>query len=264
MPNKKHKNTMPLVSIIVPTYNREKLIGETIERVFSQSYTNWELIIVNDGSVDNTVEIIQEFKTDKIRLFTIPHSGKIAKVRNYGMKFANGKYIAVLDSDDLWRDDKLEIQVTCFQSDNKIKYILSSGEQFGINPVKVPIYESYIGNLFKLLVIEQKYPILTSSLIFDVIASKEVGNLNESWGGVADINYIYHLAYLFTGAYIGERLVHYRKHEGNRHLIYKNTMPEMLEMYRCLHENGMLSEPQAENLSNNIIKKIRDEELNDD
>ena len=100
-----------LVSIIVPTYNRGHLIGETIQSVIDQSYKNWELIIVDDGSKDNTKERIEGFNDDRLRYYFIEHCGIIGAVRNRGMNNARGEYIAFLDSDDLWQPDKLDYQL---------------------------------------------------------------------------------------------------------------------------------------------------------
>ena len=94
----------PLVSIITPLYNSEKFISETIESVLAQTYTNWEMLIVNDCSKDNGAKIVEEYvkKDKRIKLFNNEKNLGGAGTRNRAIKEARGKYIAFLDSDDLW------------------------------------------------------------------------------------------------------------------------------------------------------------------
>ena len=101
-----------MVSIIMPSYNTDKYIAESIESVLSQTYQNWELIIVDDCSTDNTDTVVQKFINDsRILYFKNKHNNGAAFSRNYGLKVAKGKWIAFLDSDDLWTPDKLEKQI---------------------------------------------------------------------------------------------------------------------------------------------------------
>ena len=101
-----------LVSIIVPAYNVEKYIVETMESVRQQTYPHWELLLVEDGSSDKTVSVIEEYIRHKgeqrIRLIRQPQNMGAAKARNRGVKEAVGRYIAYLDADDLWKAEKLE------------------------------------------------------------------------------------------------------------------------------------------------------------
>lgn len=104
-----------LVSIIVPVYNAEKYILETIASVQAQDYENWELLLVEDRSKDNTVAVVEQFlkeKPDKrVCLVRQPENGGAAKARNRGLKEAQGRYIAFLDADDKWEPDKLSKQM---------------------------------------------------------------------------------------------------------------------------------------------------------
>lgn len=101
-----------LVSIIMPSYNTGQFIKESIESVLAQSYQNWELIIVDDCSTDNTDEIVNQYLIDKrIRYIKNPKNCGAAVSRNHALREANGKWIAFLDSDDLWEPDKLQKQI---------------------------------------------------------------------------------------------------------------------------------------------------------
>lgn len=103
----------PLVSVIMPSYNAEKYIKEAIESVIAQTYKNWELFVIDDGSTDRTAEIARSYaeKDSRIILHRNSHNMGTAKTRNTGIKLANGEWIATLDSDDMWHPEKLEIQL---------------------------------------------------------------------------------------------------------------------------------------------------------
>ncbi len=101
-----------LVSIIMPSYNTAEYIAESIQSVLSQSYTGWELIVVDDCSTDNTDEVIEPYLTDgRIKYYKNEKNSGAAVSRNHALREAKGKWIAFLDSDDLWMPDKLEKQI---------------------------------------------------------------------------------------------------------------------------------------------------------
>jgi glycosyltransferase involved in cell wall biosynthesis len=101
----------PLITVVIPTYNRGLLLRKAVASVLAQTYTHWELIVVDDGSTDDTAEIIHSLKDSGILLLALPHSGNIASLRNAGAKKGSGEWIAFLDSDDEWVSNKLEIQL---------------------------------------------------------------------------------------------------------------------------------------------------------
>ncbi|WP_316634768.1 glycosyltransferase family 2 protein [uncultured Flavobacterium sp.] len=115
-----------LVSIIVPTYNTEKFIGLTLQSVKNQIYQNWEMILVDDASTDNTVKIINDFaeKDSRIKLFRLAKNSGNGFARNVALEKATGKYIAYLDADDLWFSTKLEKQIQ-FLKDNNLPFTFS-------------------------------------------------------------------------------------------------------------------------------------------
>lgn len=115
-----------LVSIITPTYNAEKYIRQTLQSVLDQSYQNWEMILADDASTDNTVVIIEEFaqKDNRIKLFKLSENCGNGFTRNVALEEASGKYIAYLDADDLWFPDKLEKQIQ-FLKTNSLYFTFS-------------------------------------------------------------------------------------------------------------------------------------------
>lgn len=107
-----------LVSIIMPSYNTTSFIEETIQSVIAQTYTDWELLIVDDRSTDDTVKIVSAIHDDRIRLFRNDKNSGAALSRNKALREAKGKWVAFLDSDDLWLPDKLEKQIAFMEKHN--------------------------------------------------------------------------------------------------------------------------------------------------
>lgn len=108
-----------LVSIITPSYNAEKLIGRTIQSVLDQTYTHWEMIVIDDCSKDSTRAVVSAYaeKDSRIRLVALEkNNGAPAAPRNIGVQHASGKWVAFLDADDIWHPRKLELQVSALQA----------------------------------------------------------------------------------------------------------------------------------------------------
>lgn len=154
-----------LVSIVVPVYNAENYIESTVESVKNQTYDNWELILVENGSTDGTVEILKNFRDERIHCIFAEGNIGAARARNLGVKNATGRFVAYIDADDLWLEDKLAKQ---------IEYMTREGIGFGFTGyefgdenavptgriVKVPERISYKQAL-------KNTTIFTSTVIFD-------------------------------------------------------------------------------------------------
>lgn len=172
--------TNHLVSIVVPSFNHGRFISKMIDSVLLQSYKNWELIIVDNNSTDDTDEIISSYRDNRIRIFKINNNGIIAISRNKGIKKAKGDWIAFLDSDDAWFPDKLE---KCLQVaekadliyHNMILYLadqdILSKRIIKSRKLKQPIFKDLLirGNT-----------ILNSSVIVRKCLLEKVGSLNEN------------------------------------------------------------------------------------
>jgi len=136
----------PMVSVIMPAYNAEKYIGESIESVIGQTYTNWELIIVDDGSTDKTSEIIKQYQVNNNRVFYIyQENARQGYAKNNGIKHSKGSYIAFIDADDLWLCHKLEICINeiqngkydlvftdCLLFEDRLPYDISTLKNMGV------------------------------------------------------------------------------------------------------------------------------------
>ena len=118
-----------LVSVIMPTYNCGNFIDKTIDSVINQTYKNWEIIIVDDCSTDNTEEVVKKYQIDeRIKYYKLSTNSGAAVARTEAMKKATGNYMAFLDSDDLWTKDKLEKQLK-FMIDNNYNFTCTAYEQ---------------------------------------------------------------------------------------------------------------------------------------
>ncbi|WP_342135315.1 glycosyltransferase family 2 protein [Providencia rettgeri] len=104
--------TQELVSIIMPCYNAEQYIKDSINSVLNQTYPHFELIIIDDLSTDNSINIINSFSDNRIKLIQLTQNGGAGVARNTGIEAAQGRFIAFLDSDNLWRPNKLEVQLS--------------------------------------------------------------------------------------------------------------------------------------------------------
>lgn len=112
----------------MPAYNAGKYIGESISSVLKQTYTNWELIVVDDGSADNTASIVNEFiKNDPRIIYFSQNRGRQGKARNLAITNSKGYYLAFLDADDIWVENKLQLQLDILKSRPEIELICSQG-----------------------------------------------------------------------------------------------------------------------------------------
>ncbi len=139
-----------LVSIIMPNYNSDLFIAESIESIFAQTYENWELILVDDLSTDNSINVIETLIADdkRIKLIKLSKNSGPAVARNIAIKESKGRYIAFLDSDDLWMPEKLSKQLIFMQKHNitlsfTSYYHIEEDSETIINSIRVPSKVDY-------------------------------------------------------------------------------------------------------------------------
>lgn len=114
----------PLISVIIPCYNSEEWIIDSLQSIYNQTYKNFEVIIVDDGSDDNTQQVVEQF--DASIIYKYQENKGPAAARNLGGKLANGEYIAFLDSDDLWEENKLQKQISYINANKEVDLILTN------------------------------------------------------------------------------------------------------------------------------------------
>ena len=120
----------PKVSIIMPTYNRAELIAETINSVQDQTYPNWELIIVDDGSDDHTKHVVDSIADHRIKFLEAGRTGIVGRIKNMAIEKSTGSLLAFIDSDDLWHPSKLEKQVNALSGYTEAGFCLVNGYNF--------------------------------------------------------------------------------------------------------------------------------------
>jgi glycosyltransferase involved in cell wall biosynthesis len=234
-----------LVSIVLPTYNRAGLIGETIQSVIDQSYPQWELIIIDDGSSDDTKERIALFEDERIQYHFFEHTGILGKVRNAGMRLAKGDYIAFLDSDDIWLPHKLEFQLSLLTKYPQASFVFGHGVQFGEGAIAPPELEDlFIGNIFLPQLLEEKFIVYPSTFFFQQEILNTVGYVNEQLSG-GDNDFFFRMASRYEGVFIGEKLVKIRRHNQNisseRELIFSR---ENIELIHGFYKEKLLTRKQ--------------------
>lgn len=102
---------MPIVSVVIPTYDRRALLLQAVESVRAQTFAAWELIVADDGSTDGSAEAVEALHDPRIRVLRLPRAGRAAVARNAGVRAARGEWVALLDSDDVWEPHKLAVQL---------------------------------------------------------------------------------------------------------------------------------------------------------
>lgn len=209
IPNKKEA----LVSIVVPIFNTEEFLPYAIRSVLSQSYKNWELLLLNDGSEGNAREVMEHFYDPRIKYFEHSNKGPAA-TRNRGMRESLGSYIAFLDSDDVWNYDKLAKQMALFNKDPRVGVVYSQRET--VNRY-AEVISGYQPKLYKGMVLNRLWVdnfVCMSSAIIHRRVVETIGYFDENLRMSEDFDYWLRVAYKFPFAYINEPLVKYRKHEG--------------------------------------------------
>ena len=123
---------LPKISVIIPAYNSEKTIKHTIQSVLNQTFTNFELIIINDGSQDSTLEVVTQIQDSRIKVFSYSNAGGNVS-RNRGLDRAVGEFVSFLDADDLWTPDKLQCQLKALQENVTTKVAYSWTDYINAN-----------------------------------------------------------------------------------------------------------------------------------
>lgn len=226
---------MPEVSVVIPLYNAEKYIGYAIDSVLSQSFNDWEIIVIDDCSTDKGPEIVNAYKEklpNKIYLYISEKNSGPAFSRNRGVELARGKYIAFLDSDDLWLPTKLATQMNVLKTTGAELVCTSrkliNEEGFDLSQtISVPEHFSYR----KL----QKHNFITCS---SVICQKDALKLHPMQKGMWHEDYLCWLKIIgdgFIGSGVVTPLVLYRIVEGS---LSRNITKSLKMTYNVHRENG--------------------------
>ncbi|WP_100639765.1 glycosyltransferase family 2 protein [Marinobacter salexigens] len=205
-----------LVSVIVPVYNRAHLVAETIESILLQSYKSVEIVLINDGSTDNSLAVLREYESrfpDRIRVIDQPNQGQII-ARNNGIKRARGKYIAFLDSDDLWIENKLEWQIPLFSEGVGLVYggvelINEYGDTTGFDPCDAAIQ----GEIYPQLLVKNR--MTGGSVVVLREALEKVGVFDPEFSAAENWDLWLRICKEYQARLVDKPVVKYRLHQNN-------------------------------------------------
>ena len=217
-----------MISILMPIYNVENYVKESIESILNNSYKNFELIIVNDGSNDNSIDIIKQFSDSRIKLFQKENSG-LVETLNYGIQKCNSSIIMRMDGDDVIHNEKIERQLKPFKKSKSILmgtlgYLIDSKGRIKGN-IDLPLDQKTI--IKSMLKISAGF--IHPSVMFYKDAVLKVGGYNYNFTHAEDFDLFLRLSKIGKISNIEERLIYIRKHEKNVSLLnaekqIKNTI----------------------------------------
>lgn len=243
---------MSNVSIILPTYNRAHCIKKAVESVLRQTYSQWELLVVDDGSTDDTEAIIAAYAASdhRVRYYRQPSNKGVSAARNEGIRQARYDYIAFQDSDDVWHEDKLEKQMRVFSEnpDVGLVYCAIQGTRQDGREVLIPdqsIERSLLyGNLYKLLL--QGNVIGAPAVVMRKACAGQCGGFDETLSCLEDWEMFVRIAKSYEIGYVDEALVDADFHDGgvsSRAGGYFQARCQMIAMHReALLESGLFNQ----------------------
>jgi glycosyltransferase involved in cell wall biosynthesis len=204
----------PTVSVIIPTYQRAHWVTEAIESVFAQTYDDYEIIVINDGSTDNTREVLAQYG-DKILVIQQDNQG-LSAARNAGIRVAMGKYIALLDDDDLWLPHKLEKQIPFLEANPDVGLLFSDAYYYGPGAVASP-YAQHVGipSVKTIETLFAKNYVNVPTVVMRRDCLDEVGLFDESLNACEDYDMWLRIVERWRIEYLDELVANYRVSDAN-------------------------------------------------
>jgi glycosyltransferase involved in cell wall biosynthesis len=235
----------PLVSVIVPAWNAARFIADTIRSVQQQTYTNWELIIVNDGSTDDTAKIIAGLNDPRIQLINQANAG-VSAARNHGISAAKGELIAFLDADDLFDPKNLEEKVNLFFTRPEIDFVFSDcllADENGTitGPAPKGKAEKLLENI--LLWNGEVIPAPCSNLVVRSKCFDEGVRFDAEFSTAADQDLTLQLCGRYNGFYLAKTLVIYRVLGNSMSRNIAVMEKDHIGVYRKAARNGLFASP---------------------
>ena len=228
----------PLISVVIPTYNRAALLRAAVQSVLGQTYDSWELVVVDDGSTDETAAYLDTLTDARVRHVVRAHSGNAALTRNFGARAARGSHVAFLDSDDLWRPEKLVLQMEdlearpeCGWSYTGVALVDEGGRE--LHPAGGRPWMARRGWILE-DVVDRPALVATSSVLVRRQLFETVGGFNESLLRCHDLDLWIRLAEVSPASVVARPVTQWRQHPGNQRvggldvLGYRNRIYEAL------------------------------------
>jgi glycosyltransferase involved in cell wall biosynthesis len=207
---------MPQISVIIPAYNAEHTIRETIESVQQQTFQDLELLVINDGSKDKTLELVQSIKDERLKVFSYKNSG-VCVARNRGVSHATGEFISFLDADDIWMPDKLELQLAALQQHPEAGvayswtyFMYDKGETLSFHPCSPTSFE---GNVYEKLLVSDFIRSGSNPLIRRQ-AVESIEGFDSACAGCADWDYWLRLSAKWHFVLVPKHQILYRQASG--------------------------------------------------
>ena len=204
----------PIISIVIPCFNSEKYIESTLQSILNQSEKNFEILIINDGSTDNSLKIINQFKDKRINIISQENQG-VSAARNYGLKLAKGKFIVFFDSDDVMSKDFLILRLNFLKNNNIISFC--SGIVISY-PLKNKIFETPYEDIKNKILLDNKHiNTCPSNYMFKVQELKATKVLfSNQLSNAADRLFLLEISNFLKGGFIGKKgSLLYRIHQNS-------------------------------------------------
>lgn len=217
--------TGPLVSVVIPTYNSARLVTEAVESVLAQTYARFEVVVVDDGSTDDTPDRLAPFGP-RVRVIRQENRGP-AVARNTGVRAGTGDLVAFLDSDDLWMPDKLKQSVAALEGDAEAGVVYTDFRMHEIETglrYQVPMYRTS-GRMARRLFVECR-GVSTSTIVCRRACLDKVGLFDEELFRAQDWDMFIRLAEVFPFRFVPEVLTERRLHRGNLSVVHRDLYRE--------------------------------------
>jgi len=210
-------HSIPRVSVIIPVFNGGKFIGQAIDSVLKQTFRDLEIVVVDDGSTDETPSVVAQF-SDRILYLRQENQG-VSVARNTGIEAARGDYLAFLDADDVWLPHKLQRQVECLNKQSNVSAVgcghYVADRELNVLEEKIPLHSQ--SPLDDLLLFRSNHGLCSSTLLVKKNVIYRVGNFDPSLSTSADWDLAIRIAHRYEVAFVAEALVYYRQHDANMH-----------------------------------------------
>ena len=254
--------SLPLISIIVPAYNCALFVEETFRSVQKQSFTDWEIIFVNDGSTDSTAEVLARLSDEDIRVKVIEQpNARQGKARNNGISHAQGEWIAFLDADDLWSENKLSFQLHKTQEASvDLSFtdgFICLGNNMNLREFRFGVIDTYYEGKKGILEFHEQNRIPTSSVLVKKSALLEVGGFPEKLEIQNCEDYLLWVTLLTKGKKflsIGDPLLLYRVHDNSSTSTEVKAMFPLIQA--LLELPGGFSKERVQHLKNTFTKLV--------
>jgi glycosyltransferase involved in cell wall biosynthesis len=206
---------MPRVTVVIPAYNAEATLAETLESLFAQTFADFEAIVVDDGSVDGTIRVAESFGDQRLRALSIPNGG-VSRARNHAVAQAQGEFVAFLDADDLWEPHKLERQLAVLDAQPSAGLCVTGAIRIdGASRELAPIPVLDTGDPCRTLLLQSMAVGCISSGMVRKALLESVGGFDPRFSQCADWDLWLRLSRAAGIAVVPEQLVRYRTSPGN-------------------------------------------------